>query len=55
MLIALEESDDADPDELGWRPVGSGSGPVVGDDPEARLADAVTVSRTAMASAGSAP
>jgi hypothetical protein len=41
MLIALEESDDADPDELGWRPVGSASGPEVGDAFEARLADTV--------------
>jgi hypothetical protein len=41
MLIALEESDDANPDELGWRPVGSASGPEVGDSFEARLADTV--------------
>jgi hypothetical protein len=41
MLIALDEADHADPDELAWRPVGSAAGPVVGDSIEARLGDAV--------------
>jgi len=42
MLIALDESDVSDPDELAWRPVGSTAGAMeVGDDLSSRLADAV--------------
>jgi len=41
MLIALDEADVGDPDELAWRPLGHGAGADVGDDIERRLADAV--------------
>jgi hypothetical protein len=47
MLIALDEGDDPNPDELAWRPVGSTAGPEVGDSIEARLADAVKPTATA--------
>jgi hypothetical protein len=42
MLIALDEADVPDPDELAWRPIGSTSGAAtIGDDLLSRLADAV--------------
>jgi hypothetical protein len=41
MLIALDEADVPDPDELSWRPVGHGAGPDVGDEIEHRLGDVV--------------
>ncbi len=42
MIIALDEGDPPNPDELGWRPVGSTAGlPDLGDDLTSRLSDAV--------------
>jgi hypothetical protein len=41
MIIALDEADGTNPDELDWRPLGSAPGPSVPDDLDARLADAV--------------
>jgi hypothetical protein len=42
MIIALDEADDPDADELGWRPLGSVAGSAdLGDDLASRLVDAV--------------
>jgi hypothetical protein len=42
MLIALDEADDTDPDEMAWRPLGTAaSSDDLGDDLHARLGEAV--------------
>jgi hypothetical protein len=42
MIIALDEGEPPDPDELGWRPAGTAAGlPDLGDDLTSRLSDAV--------------